>query len=316
VAHRAAIYTVRVRPKRKKADDDYLLLGDIDANGTRLATVLTGIGNGLMEHTDEGTTKIRCYRCEAAGDEVFMMLTHGQSGVVADIIDRNNQPRFHQELEHTHEVRCGALFVLPPAQKMGWLSVHINAGRGVKGLLEKGLMKAFRDVREELMLEINPAVSGSTLRQAAQANQIEKVKLVKLLRPDDPARAITDNWVRGNTIGQLELDVTGFVPSRDDAGHGRGRLRDKLRPALVLDYFRGQKAAAFDAMVEVLGVRFDQVKFEVVLPNGTHRTYNIEHPDTGHAITEDLDGLRMAEGVPTEASLKRALRAAIEHAQA
>jgi len=168
------------------------------------------------------------------------------------------------------------------------------------------------------VLELNPAVSGQTLRLAAQANRIEKVKLVKLVRPNDQARAITDNWVRGETIGQLELDVTGFLPAADDqrAPGGRGRLRDKLRPDLVLRYFRGgQRQAAFDAMVEVMGVRFDQVKFEVVLPNGTRRTYNIEHPDTGHAITEDLGDLQLREGEPTERSLHDGLRSAIDHAQ-
>jgi len=144
MAHRAAIYTVRVRPKRRKEEEDYRLLGDINDQGLSLAEVVAQIGNGLMEQTEEGSTRIRCYRCTRGRNEVFMMLTHGQSGVVADIFDENYRRAFHQELEHTHEVKCGVLFVLPPEQRLGWLAVHINAGRGVKGLLEKGLVKAFR----------------------------------------------------------------------------------------------------------------------------------------------------------------------------
>jgi hypothetical protein len=83
MGHRAAIYTVRVRPKRKKEEDDYLLLGDIDDEGTSLGQAIGKIGDGLTEETEEGSTRIRCFDLTKTRSEVFMMLTHGQSGIVA-----------------------------------------------------------------------------------------------------------------------------------------------------------------------------------------------------------------------------------------
>src|SRR6266567_802176 len=101
MAHRAAIYTVRVRPKRKREEDDYRLLGDIDEQGTSLAATIREIGDGLRVQTEEGTTRVGCTRCIRTGEDVFMMLTHGQSGVVADIFDADYQLALHQELDMT-----------------------------------------------------------------------------------------------------------------------------------------------------------------------------------------------------------------------
>jgi hypothetical protein len=315
MAHRAAIYTVGVRPKRKKDEDDYRLLGDIDEQGASLAATIREIGNGLRVRTGEGTTRVGCTRCTRDGDEVFMMLTHGQSGVVADIFDAADRLALHQEADMTQEVKCGVLFQLPGAQKMGWLAAHVNAGRSAKGLMEKGLVEGFRAEHPELVLEINPSVSAQALKQAAETNRIEKVKLVKLVPPADRARALTDNWVRGDTVGKLELDITSFALAAEDGPGRRGRLRERLQPGLLLRYFRGERDAAFNAMVEFVGgLRFDQVKFEVVTPSGAHRTYNIEHPESGHAITEDLRDLRFRDDVPTETSLRASLRAAIPRA--
>jgi hypothetical protein len=123
--------------------------------------------------------------------------------------------------------------------------------------------------------------------------------------------------VRSNSIGKLELDITGLGIAEADEPQGRrGRqIRDWLRPDLVLQYFRqGQKESAFREMVEAIGFQFDQVKFEVRLPDGNIRTYNIEKPEAGHAITEDLNPT-LEGGEPTPASLRAGLRAAIEHAQ-
>jgi hypothetical protein len=312
MTHRAAIYTVRVRPKRKKEENDYRLLGDIDEQGTSLAATIREIGDGLRVQTEEGTTRVGCTRCIRDGQDVFMMLTHGQSGVVADIFDAEYHLALHQELDMTQEVKCGVLFHLPAAQKLGWLAAHVNAGRSAKGLLEKGLVEGFRDQHPDLLLEINPSVSAQALRQAAEANRIEKVILVKLVQPTDRARALTDKWVRGGNVGKLELDITSFgLGVEPDRPGRRGRLRERLQTGLLLRYFRGEREAAFNEMVEAVGLRFDQVKFEVVLPSGAHRTYNIEHPESGHAITEDLRGLVFRDDVPTETSLRASLRAAI-----
>jgi hypothetical protein len=246
-----------------------------------------------------------------------MMFTHGQSDVVADIFDAQHNHAYHENLDDTYEVKCGALFQLTLDQTTGWLGVHINAGRGITGLLRKALQSDFQPAYPELVLEINPCVSRNALLTAAQQNLIEKVKLVKLVQPNDAARALTNKWVRGNTIGRLELDVTGLVTADVDEPQGRRgrRLREKLIPDLIVRYFGGDRDAAFREIVEFVGgLQFDQAKFEVAVPGGGTRTYNIERPDTGYAITEDLD-LALRAGEPTQAGLRQALAHAIAHAQ-
>ena len=245
-----------------------------------------------------------------------MMLTHGQSGVVADIYDEEYRPAYHQDLEDTYEVKCGALFRFPPEQRRGWLAVHVNAGRGVKGLLVKGIDEGFRQEYPGLVLEINPAVSAQALKRAAQADRIEKMKLVKLIHPSDPALGIRNKWVRRNTIARLEIDLTGLSePEGDTPKNRRARLREMLRPNLLLQFFQGDRDVARQEMVEMLGLTFDEVKFEIRLPSGATRTFNIERPGSGHAITEDLNDLKLTKGEPSEASLRAGLRAAIAHAQ-
>jgi hypothetical protein len=56
--------------------------------------------------------------------------------------------------------------------------------------------------------------------------------------------------------------------------------------------------------VEFEGMTFDQAKVEVVGQNGAGRTFNIEKPDAGHPVTEDMLGLVLLDdGEPDEDSL-------------
>jgi hypothetical protein len=59
--------------------------------------------------------------------------------------------------------------------------------------------------------------------------------------------------------------------------------------------------------------RNDQAKVEVQLENGTHRTFNIEKPDSGHPLTEDLFGLEFdSDGAPTAVTIFAALASMLD----
>jgi hypothetical protein len=137
---------------------------------------------------------------------------------------------------------------------------------------------------------------GSVLEEAVQANRVDKVKLVKLERPNDRANAATDKWVASETEGKLELSIT-----------ARGRAH-RLVTSLLRRFIVESDQAAFGEIVEFQGMTFDEAKVEVIMTNGARRTFNIEHPDVGHAFTEDLRVELEADGSPVEESVFAGLR--------
>src|SRR5207253_4373071 len=140
---------------------------------------------------------------------------------------------------------------------------------------------------------------GSVLEEAVRRDQIAKVRLIKLERPEDRAVAATDKWIRAGAVGRLELDIT-----------ARGRA-ERVLPSLIQRFLLGGDKSAFGEIIEFEGIKFDEAKVEVVLEDETRRTFNIEEPDSGHPFTEDLRDLEVEDGEPTERSLFAALQAAL-----
>jgi len=297
VSHRGAVYTVRVRTKRAKADELHLL-GDIDGRGTSLGAVIGRYMPGFEAASADGSKVVRCVTDKADGDDLLLTFQHGQDGVAADIVGSDGGLRYHQTSEDSQLLRCACLFRLPSSERIGWLATHVNNGRGIKGLLDKGLNSKFRTEFGDRVLEITPFVLGSALEEAVRNGRVDKVKLVKLERPNDRANAATDKWVPSGAEGRLELSIA-----------ARGRAQ-RLITNLLSRFLTEQDRAAFGEIVEFQGMTFDEARVEVLMPNGvTRRTFNIEQPDAGHAFTEDLDDLEMAnDGSPLEDSLFEALR--------
>jgi hypothetical protein len=289
LSHRAAAYTVRIRRKRDRSGD-FCLLGDIDGEGTRLISVLDNYFEDLESTNEDETKVVRCLSCDLGGDELVLVAQHGQNGVAADIIDTEGDLRLRQRPEDTQLLRCGSLFRLPPSETTGWLVVHVNNGRGIKGLLQKGILKRFRDDFPQLMLDITPFVEPSVLKEAVDRDRIDKVKLVKFEQPNDRAASATSRWVPTGAVGRLELDIS-----------TRGQTARLLSG--FLQRFLGGESAVFSEIVEFQGITFDEAKVEVVLEGGARRTFNIEKPDSGHPFTEELSNLEMENGEPTSASL-------------
>jgi hypothetical protein len=137
---------------------------------------------------------------------------------------------------------------------------------------------------------------GTALERAVEQGLVDKIKLVRLERPEDRAIAATDKWVPSNQVGRLELEIT-----------VRGRLQ-RLKTTLLRDFLRGD-GSAFGEIVEFQGLTFDEASVLVELPGGGNHTFNLESPETGHAFSLDLPNLRFDEdGNPTEESLWSALQ--------
>lgn len=240
---------------------------------------------------------LRCVGDKVEGDDLLLTFLHGQDGVAADIVGADGGLRYHQTAQDSQLLQCACLFRLPANERIGWLAAHVNNGRGIKGLLGQGLSARFRDEFDDLVLEINPFVLGSALEEAVRSGRVDKVKLVKLERPNDRANAATDKWIPSGTEGRLELAIS-----------ARGRAQ-RLVTGLLRRFIVEDDRAAFGEIIEFEGMTFDEAKVEVIMRNGlTRRTFNIERPDAGHAFTEDLDDLELAaDGSPLEDSLFAAL---------
>lgn len=294
MGHTAALYTVRV----KKRFSDYQLLGGFDEDATSLLDVL---GAYLPDFEQEDADRERVVRCLSAlteGDELVATMQHGQSGVAADIVDDQGDRQYRQVASDTQLLRCGCLFKLPSAETTGWLALHINNGRGIKGLLATGLWTRFREEFADYTLEINPYVQQSALMEAIEQDQLLKVKLIRYEKPHDRAVQATNRWVHGGSFGKLELDIS---------VRGRGEM---LKADLLKRFYRGDQSALGE-IIEFAGIPFEQAKIEVDL-DGRLRTFNIERPESGHPMTVDLEDLVADDdGEPTPDSVLAALRAVL-----
>ena len=170
--------------------------------------------------------------------------------------------------------------------------VHINNNRSIKGLLQNELIPRFQHAYPEFILEITPCVVKAVLDEAVNNNQIDKITLVKLDRPTD--RADASNWVDAGTDAKIELRISAAERNR------------RLLGGLV-QWVLGGDAAAYNQIVRFDGMSFDEAKVEVVLANGSRRTFNLEHPEGGHPFTADIAPVLEADGEPTEASIFAAL---------
>jgi hypothetical protein len=295
MAHRAALYSVRVKEKWR----DYRPLGNIDEAGTWLGDVIHGwITDGFEQYSLSQEKVVRGLDASFdADDDLCMALQHGQNGVAADIVDELMRLQHRRTADESELLRCCCVLRLPRDQENGWLATHQNNGHSVKGLLERGLEDRFRRHLPDLKIEIKPIVRGAALLEAIQQGHVEGIKLVKLERPHDRANAATGKWMRAGDLGKLELHITS--PGQ------------RLQPRLLQRFIRGDRTALSE-IVEFEGIEFDEVDVEVTLPEGTRRTFNLQSPDKGFAMSVNLDHLDLdADGEPSEASVYAGLKDAL-----
>lgn len=319
MGHNAALYTVRVKRARKRKDK-YVPLGNIDGNGTTLATAIYGLlpdSPELFAHNGHGT-RLAWYEeavlndpgdgQEQGIDELKVRLQHGRSGEVANLTE-DGEIVFRQRIDHEHQVPCALLFRLPRDQEQGWLVAHVNNGRSVYSLFARALYEQFRESfgEQKLLLELRPWVRVTALQQALNDDKLDEVRLIRLERPSDDAVAATNRWL--NRSGRLEVVYSARTPAR--------AARDSFLNADLLKRFlqsddQDEKNAMRNQILEFSGMTFDQAQVVVELDNDKKKTYNIEKPDAGHVMTVGMDGIQLDdEGDPTDASLFRGLREAL-----
>jgi hypothetical protein len=291
VGHTGALYNVRVRGK----PDDYRRLGDIDEHGTALIDCLQRYLAGANLENADRTRAMVCTGVREVGTELEVMLRHGEAGVVSDIEDPAGGVLLHRQYEHRQQRPCAALFRLPPAQDVGWLALHFNAGASTRGLLGQHLDQSLKD-ETHLRLEITPCIDESVFRQAIDDGAIESISLERWEHPTDAARAEIDEWVRRGEVGKVEVTIT--APGR----------ANRLRTALLQRFAEGQ-AGARERILSFDGVIYERAKVVVDLPGGGQRTFNIDRPEAGHPMLQELDV--PSAGIPAYSDLFDELRAMI-----
>lgn len=305
---RAVLYTVAVKRKRFK---EWRLLGDIDGAGERLIDLFRHYVTDLSVESGDTTKTLTSAAvawpagAEDGEEELYVSLRHGERDVAAEIYDDTGVEQYRQKLTDEARLRCGALFVLPADQERGWLALHTNAGRGVKGLLGPELTRRFAQTHDDHTLELTPWVDRQALEQAVDRGAISDVRLTKLVQPGDAADAATNRWVPAGDIGKIEVK---FHP------RGRGKFLRAVPLRTLLHGDAQQKAAAAHEIVQFEGIEFDEARIEVVLENGAERTFYIQRDSTaGHPWALDIgDQIQTdGDGNPTDASLRNALRNAL-----
>lgn len=299
MGHRATVYTVRVR--RKRETDAFLPLGNIDGRGTALADLLGEYLDDLESSDAEATRSVQTSNVIRHGPEIFVSVLHGQTGMVADIFGKTGSLLLHQTVDDTQTVRCGCLFRLPAADDMGFLATHINNGRAIKGLLDKGLQAKFRERFPGHVLAIKPFIEGSVFQEALIAGRLLKLKLIRVDRSDDPAEAGLGKWIEGGIEAKEEF----ILKPRAKGAY--------LRTQLPLSFLRGD-GQAFAQILQFEGQNYDEARLELQLANGSTRQFTIGDPDAGNPISEKLDRLQTQNGEPTDASLLTELRTILDQA--
>lgn len=271
--HRATIYSVRVHERYKPRIG--IPFGDINGSGAYLGDFLHDVfrSPAFESVSADGQRDVRCSTSSLVEPEVRVMLAPGERGIRAEIMDHAGQLQFSQQPEHTHIVQCGSLFVLPRNETTGWWVTHVNNGRSVQSLVKTEIVRQFTETFDNYRLKIDPCVSREMLVEALNNDGLLSVSLFKHEQSSSDV-ADRGKWARDRAGIKLELGI-------------KAEKGDKLRPNLVKRFLAGEEGS-FGQIIEFEGMAFDSAKCQVELPNGDRRTFNIETPDSGHPISQDI----------------------------
>lgn len=274
MSHRATVYTVRVHKRNHPKES--LPLGDIDESGTYLGDFLAEAFDpkSFDAISDDGRRDVRCSTRKLVGpnnDELQVTLNPGERGIRADIMEPTGQVGFKQTAEHTQLLTCGSLFRLPRKADLGLWASHSNHSRSVKWLVAPRLEYLFRERFEDLRLKIRPSVNAAAFEDALEHDRLLKATLIKHERSADISAE--KQWVDSDTGLKLRLDI--------EPEGGKRLVPNRVLKAL--------KAGQLGNIVEFAGIKFDSANFKVKLDNGIERTFKVEAPENGHALSEVIE---------------------------
>jgi hypothetical protein len=258
----------------------------MDGQGTYLGDALQAIF--AKDFISAGNKKVVIGETsKLVGEDLQLVLRHGESGYAADIEDSARQLLLRQQPDHTQLLPCGSLIRLPRKQTLGWWAVHVNNNRKVKGLIEIEMVKRFKEAFSDLMLVVAPCVMSSVLKEALENEQLESIRLFKYDKSSDFKDA--DKWVQKDAHAQIELRISPLE-------RGKRLVTDLARRAA------GGSSEAWGEIVEFQNLKFDTAKVEVELENGSRRTFELQGPPSGHPFPATIAPTEQ-EGIPDNASV-------------
>jgi hypothetical protein len=273
---------------------EYVKLGDIDGSGTFLGDVLVELLNPATfeVRNEDRDREVRSSMATLAGennDEVDVILNPGERGVRADILEANGQLGFEQRAEHTQLLTCGSVFRLPRKAEVGIWASHSNYGRSTKSLVAPELERLFRERFEDLRLQIRPSVNANAFKDALENDRLLGATLIKYER--EPDISAEKEWAADETGLKLRLDI--------EPSGGKRLIPKRVLKALETNNLGN--------IVEFGGVKFDSANFKVKLPNGIERTFTVENPEKGFALSEEIRPSVARDGSLDQASLFKEL---------
>jgi len=272
MTHRAALYAVTVHPKRNP--DAPCILGDYDANGTWLGKTLKQLMPTLSTEDDKRNIglKFESRLKQLPKNHAGFTFLRGQTGV-RSILSRQNEVHYRRTPETEELLRVAAVFWLPRRRSRGYLAIHIPHGRGIKSLFDAFLRERFS--KRNYVLSLSPIVPQDALRNAVQADSLERITLVKRDLSDSDRFADAAQW-GPEQVGRLELSII--------SRRGLKLWRDPLTR-----FLSERRSEGLDKIIEFDGMRFDEAKVTAKMPGGNERTFYLDGRESGHAITIDLE---------------------------
>ena len=124
MAHRAALYSVRIRRSHQR--NTYKLLGNYDGASTWLGDTLNSILPALrVDDANQGIGVIyESAMHSLPPNSIGVTLLGGRSGI-SSVIQRAGDAPFYRTPDHSELMRSAMLFDLPPDRNTGFAIVHI-----------------------------------------------------------------------------------------------------------------------------------------------------------------------------------------------
>ena len=140
------------------------------------------------------------------------------------------------------------------------------------------LERLFRERFEKLRLNFKPSVNAAAFQDALENDRLLEATLIAYERSPDIADE--EAWVDKDTGLKLRLDI--------EPSGGKRLLAGRVLTAF--------KSRDLGNIVEFGGVKFDSANFKVKLANGIERTFKVEDPEKGFAISEEIQPEAATDG--------------------